>query len=201
MAFYQWMKNIYRDEKMASKRRQQDAKWPPGDAKWPREQPERYSCCSQWICESTCHMWGVRVWFSSYQDSTDTQCTHSSQYISTLIKVLIVSCSYMDPQQSRRPSPAAQVCSASRASLAFRGNRLGPVSQLRPQKINIHCVSVTLYEYLSQSEAQRDREACNQYLLALPSEELDFTIRSACSPDSTSNIISWLSLSRTDVTG
>lgn len=55
------------------------------------------------------------------------------------------------------------------------------------------------YVFLSQYEASRERERCNQYLLVFPSDELDFTIRSACSPDSTSNIISWLDMSCTDV--
>lgn len=38
------------------------------------------------------------------------------------------------------------------------------------QKINIHCASVTLCEYLSHYEASRDQEPCNQYLLVVPSE-------------------------------
>lgn len=95
----------------------------------------------------------------------------------------------------------AQLCSASQASLVFKGNRLHRGGQLRSQKINIHCVSVTLCEYLSQYEASREQEPRNQYLLALPSEELDFTIRSARSPDSTSNIISRLDMSCSDVAG
>lgn len=74
--------------------------------------------------------------------------------------------------------------------LAFREKQLCYEGQLHSEKINIHCVSVTLCEYLSQYEVSRDRDPCNQYLLVLPSEELDFTIRSACSPDTTSNIIS-----------
>lgn len=88
------------------------------------------------------------------------------------------------------PLTVLRLCSGPRALLAFKGNELCHGGQLRSQKINIHCVSVTLCEYLSQYEASRDREPCNQYLLVVPSEELDFTIRSACSPDSTSNIIS-----------
>lgn len=83
--------------------------------------------------------------------------------------------------------------------VSIRRNQLCHGGQLRSQKINIHCESVTLCEYLSQYEASRGPEPRNQYLLVLPSEELDFTIRSACSPGSTSNIISWLDMSCTDV--
>ena len=94
---------------------------------------------------------------------------------------------------------AVQRCSSSQALLVFTGKQFCHGGQLRSQKINIHRVPVTLCEYLSQNEASRDREPCNQYLLVLPSEELDFTIRSACSPDSTSNFISRLDMSGTDV--
>lgn len=124
--------------------------------------------------------------------------THKPSWLAAAYQTLIsygtIRLHVNSTEQSIIPTVAG-FSSGVQALLVFKRNQLWHGGQLRSEKINIHCVSVTLCEYLSQHEASRDQEPPNQYLLVLPSEELDFTIRPGRSPDSTSNMVSWLDMS------
>lgn len=89
-------------------------------------------------------------------------------------------------------------CSALRASLAFRENDTKGNYIHRKLTFIVcqwHYVSICL----SIRHPGSRTKPCNQYLLVVPSEELDFTIRSAPPPPtSTSNIISRLDMSCTN---